>query len=284
MITEIEGIKVGHWTDSVAQTGCTVILFPEETIASGEIRGGAPATRDFALLEPTRTVERINAVVLSGGSAFGLSACSGVMEFLEESNIGFSTSAGKVPIVVGLSLFDLGNGSAMVRPGHQEGKEAAVIASSTMQLGRVGAGSGATVSKWRGKEFSELGGLGCSTLREGDLIVSCLIAVNASGDIDFGKYPDKIRDGQFSIPKVNPFENTTIGVVATNAKLTKSECFLASQSAHDGYARALFPAHTSGDGDAVVVAATGQVPAEMSTIRSLTTLTVEAAIKSITNE
>ena len=117
MITEIEGIKVGHWTDSVAQTGCTVILFPEETIASGEIRGGAPATRDFALLEPTRTVEKINAVVLSGGSAFGLSACSGVMEFLEESNIGFSTSAGKdlllcdsryLTLVMGLRWFGQG--------------------------------------------------------------------------------------------------------------------------------------------------------------------------------
>ena len=284
MITEIEGIKVGHWTDSSAQTGCTVILFPQETVASGEIRGGAPATRDFALLDPTRLVDQINAVVLSGGSAFGLSACSGVMEFLEEANIGFNTSAGKVPIVVGLSLFDLGSGSSTVRPGHQEGKEAASVASSIAPLGRVGAGTGATVSKWRGKEFSELGGLGGATLREGDLIVSCLIAVNASGDIDFGEYPNKIRDGQFSIPKVNPFENTTIGVVATNAKLTKSECFLVSQSAHDGYARALFPAHTSGDGDAVVVAATGKVSTEMSTIRSLTTLTVETAIKSIANE
>ncbi|GIS55785.1 MAG: hypothetical protein Ct9H90mP30_4700 [Actinomycetota bacterium] len=186
------------------------------------------------------------------------------MEFFEESNIGFSTSAGKVPIVVGLSLFDLGNGSAMVRPGHKRGKRSCSSSIFKMQLGRVGAGWGATVSKWRGKEFSELGGLGCSTLREGDLIVSCLIAVNASGDFVFGKYPDKIRDGQFSIPKVNPFENTTIGVVATNAKLTKSECFPARQSAHDGYARALFPAHTSGDGDAVVGFSNGQVPAEMS--------------------
>ena len=284
MITEIEGIKVGHWTDSNAQTGCTVILFPQETVASGEIRGGAPATRDFALLEPTRLVDQINAVVLSGGSAFGLSACSGVMEFLEEAKIGFSTSAGKVPIVVGLSLFDLGIGSSTVRPGHQEGKEAASVASAIAPLGRVGAGTGATVSKWRGKEFSELGGLGGATLREGNLIVSCLIAVNASGDIDFGEYPDKIRDGHFSIPKLNPFENTTIGVVATNAKLDKPECFLVSQSAHDGYARALFPAHTSGDGDAVVVAATGQVRAEISTIRALTTLAVETAIKSVASE
>ena len=154
MITEIEGIKVGHWTDSNAQTGCTVILFPQETVASGEIRGGAPATRDFALLEPTRLVDQINAVVLSGGSAFGLSACSGVMEFLEEAKIGFSTSAGKVPIVVGLSLFDLGSGSSTVRPGHQEGKEAASVASTIAPWGRVGAGAGATVSKWRGKEFS----------------------------------------------------------------------------------------------------------------------------------
>ena len=284
MITDIEGIKVGHWTDDIAQTGCTVILFPDGTTASGEIRGGAPATRDFALLHPTRLVDQINAVVLSGGSAFGLAACSGVMEFLEENDKGFNTSAGKVPIVVGLSLFDLGSGSPKIRPGHQQGKEAASSATSTTLLGRIGAGTGATVSKWRGKEFSASGGLGGSILREGNLIVACLIAVNASGDIDFGEYPDKIRGQDFNFPKVNPFENTTIGVVATNAKLNKSDCFLISQSAHDGYARALFPAHTSGDGDAIVVAATGQVNAEISIVRSLTTLTVETAIKNVSDK
>jgi L-aminopeptidase/D-esterase-like protein len=284
MITDIEGIKVGHWTDKNAQTGCTVILFPDGTTASGEIRGGAPATRDFALLHPTRLVDQINAVVLSGGSAFGLAACSGVMEFLEENDKGFDTSAGKVPIVIGLSLFDLASGSPKIRPGYQQGKEAASSASSPTVHGRIGAGTGATVSKWRGKEFSALGGLGGSTLREENLIVACLIAVNASGDIDFGEYPDKIRGQDFSFPKVNPFENTTIGVVATNAKLNKSDCFLISQSAHDGYARALFPAHTSGDGDAIVVAATGQVSAEISTVRSLATLTVEAAIKSVSDK
>jgi len=283
MITDIEGVRVGHWTDSAAQTGCTVILFPEGTTASGEIRGGAPATRDFALLHPSRLVDVINAVVLSGGSAFGLSACSGVMDFLEGEGIGFNTSAGRVPIVVGLSLFDLGTGSSQIRPGYDQGKEACKSASNSTLLGRVGAGAGATVSKWRGQEFSDFGGLGSATLREDDLIVSCLIAVNASGDIDQGEYPQKIRDGDFAFPKVNPFENTTIGVVVTNAKINKADCYLVSQSAHDGFARALFPSHTSGDGDAIVVAATGQVDAEIATIRSLATLTVESAIRSVAN-
>lgn len=281
MITEIQGIKVGHWTNHDALTGCTVILFPSGTIASGEIRGGAPATRDFSLLEPGRLVQHVNAVVLSGGSAFGLSACTGVMDLLEIEGIGFQTSNGKVPIVVGLSLFDLSVGSSSVRPGPEEGKEAFNNASSTTELGRVGAGTGATISKWRGKNYAQTGGLGGSIHRDDDLIVACLIAVNASGDIDDGNTVNAVTDGDFVFPEVTPFENTTIGVVATNAKLEKEECFLASQSAHDGYARAIFPAHTSGDGDAVVFAATGEIEADLTTVRALTTLTVESAIKSV---
>ncbi len=283
MLTEIKGIKVGQWSDNKAATGCTVILFPENTIASGEIRGGAPATRDFSLLDPSRLVDEVNAVVLSGGSAFGLAACEGVMEYLESEGIGFQTGYGRVPIVVGLSLFDLGVGDAKVRPSSGEGKEAAKNASDTTDLGRVGAGTGATVSKWRGKEFAQTGGLGGEVLREGELVVACLIAVNASGDIDDGTVSNLVQKGDFVFPTTRPFENTTIGVVATNAKLDKEECFLASQSAHDGYARALFPSHTSADGDAVIFAATGEVDSDLGTIRALTTLVVESAIRSVAN-
>ena len=283
MITEIEGIRVGHWSDHEASTGCTVILFPEMTVASGEIRGGAPATRDFSLLNPSRLVQHVNAVVLSGGSAFGLSACEVVMEYLELEGVGFKTGSGIVPIIVGLSLFDLSVGSANVRPGPDQGKEAAKNASAKSEVGRLGAGAGATVSKWRGKEFAQPGGLGGGVLSEGELIVACLIAVNASGDIDNGTTPSLIKEGNFVFPEALPFENTTIGVVATNAKMDKSACYLASQSAHDGYARALFPSHTSGDGDAVVFAATGEIEADLGTVRALTTLVVEAAIKSVAN-
>ncbi len=283
MITEIKGIRVGHWSDYEASTGCSVILFPENTVASGEIRGGAPATRDFSLLNPSRFVQHVNAVVLSGGSAFGLSACEGVMEYLESEGVGFKTGSGRVPIVIGLSLFDLNTGDAKIRPGPAQGQVAAANAASESQLGKVGAGTGATVSKWRGEKFVQPGGLGGAILREGELIVACLVAVNASGDIDDGVTSELIKEENFVFPEILPFENTTIGVVATNANLDKNACFLASQSAHDGYARALFPSHTSGDGDAVVFAATGEIEADLNTVRALTTLVVESAIKSVAN-
>ena len=284
MLTDIQGIQVGNWTDRDAATGCTVVIFPEGTVASGEIRGGAPATRDFSLLHPSRIVDRIDAVVLSGGSAYGLAACEGVMDFLEKRGQGFPTASGNVPIVVGMSLFDLNQGDPQKRPGVEEGKKAAASASSSKtEVGLVGAGTGATISKWCGKENAKPGGIGVASCQSGDLIVAALFAVNASGDIDDGMARESIANGTFVFPEVLPFENTTIGVVATNARLSKSECFLASQSAHDGFAKAIFPAHTQSDGDAVVVAATGSVDASVGTVRLLATVAVEKAIRSVTN-
>lgn len=282
MITEIDGIQVGHWTNEVAKTGCTVALFPEGTVASGEIRGGAPATRDFALLEPERLVERLDAVVLSGGSAFGLASAAGVMDLLEEREIGFETAAGPVPIVVGMSLFDLGEGDGSVRPGPAEGRLAAAAAQAgPVELGRVGAAVGATVSKWRGRDHAQPGGLGGAVARCGDVVVASLMAVNASGDIDDGATYAAIADGTFELPEVTPFvENTTIGVVATNAQLTKAECHLVAQSSHDGFARAIVPAHMAGDGDAVVVAATGTVDATLALVRVMAVWVTEQAIRS----
>ena len=282
MLTDIDGIEVGNWTDPKAETGCTVVLFPEGTVASGEIRGGAPATRDFALLDPSKMVGRIDSVVLSGGSAYGLAACEGVMSYLEERGQGFPTASGNVPIVVGISLFDLNQGDPLVRPSLEEGRKAAASASSSKtEVGLVGAGAGATISKWRGRENAKSGGIGAASCQYGDLIVAALFAVNASGDIDDGVVSEEIVNGSFEFPEVSPFENTTIGVVATNARISKTECFLASQSAHDGLARALFPAHTQGDGDAVVVAATGTVEATVGAVRLLTTVAVEKAIRSV---
>lgn len=282
VITRIDGVRVGHWTDHEARTGCTVVLFPDGTVASGEVRGGAPATRDFALLAPEMMVERLDAVVLSGGSAFGLASCTGVMAHLEQAGVGFETSGGRVPIVVGMSLYDLSVGDATVRPDAAAGRAAAEAASAgVVELGPVGAGTGATVSKWQDPEWSRPGGLGAASATVGDLVVAALVAVNASGDIDDGRTAAAIAAGTFAPSPVVPFENTTIGVVVTNAAVTKRDCHLMAHSAHDGYARALVPAHSSGDGDAVVVAATGAVDADLMTLRVLATDVVERAIRSV---
>ncbi|HEV8299059.1 MAG TPA: P1 family peptidase [Acidimicrobiales bacterium] len=287
----LAGVRVGHWTDSDAGTGCTVVLFPEGTVASGEVRGGAPATREFALLDPARTVARLDALVLTGGSAFGLAAADGVVAFCEEQGVGFPTVAGNVPIVVALALFDLvEREAAAVRPSPSNGRAAAEAATAgSVEIGRVGAGAGATVGKWRGREHRAPGGLGAAVARRDKLVVAALVAVNAAGDIDDGTVPRAILDGSFDgWPEATEgdepgavFGNTTIGLVATNGRLDKLGCYLVSQSAHDGFARALFPAHTRGDGDAVVAAATGLVDAAVDTVRTLAVVAVEAAIRSV---
>ncbi len=289
MSFQIDGVRVGHWTDAGAQTGCTVVMFPEGTVASGEVRGGAPATREFDLLSPERTVSRLDAVVLSGGSSFGLSAADGVVSYLEDEGVGFATPAGPVPIVVGMSLYDLGVGDASVRPGPAEGREAArsAVAGGTGS-GRVGAGTGATVGTWWGE--SRAGGLGAASAARGGLVVAALMAVNAAGDVDDGSVSAAVADGSFeSWPEgTGPLagedrSNTTIGVVVTNATLDKAGCLLLAQSAHDGLARALFPAHTRFDGDAVVAAATGEVPVEGSDVDVLRALAVAVVERAVGN-
>lgn len=271
MLTEVAGLRVGHWTNRAARTGCTVVLCPDATVASGEVRGGAPATREFALLEPHRTVDRVDAIVLSGGSAFGLAAADGVMRFCEKRGTGFPTPAGPVPIVVAMSLFDLTVGEATVRPGPAEGYlacEAATI--GPVELGPVGAGTGATVAKWAAPEAARAAGLGGAVERDGDVVAAALFAVNAIGD--------RFADGEPRVPWWAPFTNTTIGVVATNARLSKLECFLVAHSAHDGLARAIKPAHTRSDGDAVVAAATGSAPGRVDVVRELAAAATEHAI------
>ena len=285
------GVLVGHWTDEAARTGCTVVVFPEGTTASGEIRGGAPATRDFALLAPERTVGQVDAVVLSGGSAFGLAAADGVMRWCEEQGRGFETRAGRVPIVVGLSLYDLAEGDGSVRPDAEAGYAAARAASEGMSaLGRVGAGTGATMNKWRGAEHRQPGGLGGALLQVDDVVVGALVAVNASGGINDGAVTDALVAGTYEHQPADPFAgaddaeahtNTTIGVVATNAVLDKVGCYRVARSGHTGMARALVPAHTDGDGDALVVGATGQVEADLGLVRLMAAAAVETAIRSV---
>lgn len=282
MVTDVPGVRVGHWTEPVALTGCTVVLLPQGSVASGEIRGGSPACREFALLGPLHRVSSIDAVVLSGGSAFGLAACDGVVDWLAEQGRGFPTAVGPVPIVVGLSLFDLGVGDGSVRPGPSEGRFAAEHATSpNTALGPVGAGTGATVGKWFGRESSEPGGLGGTTLRSGELIVSALVAVNAFGFIDDGTTTHDIGPPRFAVVPDNAFGNTTIGVIVTNARLDKVSCRLVAQSGHDGMARALLPAHTEADGDALVAVATGAVDADFFHLRLLAQQAVTLAIRSV---
>ncbi|HEX4862455.1 MAG TPA: P1 family peptidase [Acidimicrobiales bacterium] len=283
-VVDVPGVRVGHWTDEKGMTGCTVAILPAGAIASGEVRGGAPGTREWALLDPRRTVATVNAVVLTGGSAFGLAACDGVMRWCEERGLGYPTPAGPVPIVVGMVLFDLGVGDPKARPGVEQGYLACVEARAggdAVLRGRVGAGAGATIGKWRGRGaegFARPAGIGSAVSRSGGLTVGALVAVNAFGE------PRGAEDGGPRIPVLPDQEQagavvaTTIGVVVTNARLDKLACRQAAEAGHDGLARALEPAHAGGDGDALVVAATGSVDAHVETVRALTAWAVEQAI------
>jgi L-aminopeptidase/D-esterase-like protein len=276
VITEVAGVRVGHWTDAIARTGCTVALFPAGTVASGEVRGGAPGTREWDLLAPERTVGRVDAVVLSGGSAFGLAACDGVVQWCEERGIGHPTSAGPVPIVVGAVLFDLMVGDPGVRPGPTAGYAACVAASAgIVPMGTVGAGTGATVNKWRGPGALRPGGIGTAALWSGDVVVGALVAVNA-----FGGLRDWDPGPRVGVGWPTTVGNTTIGVIATNATLDKIGCLLTAQSGHDGLARALDPVHATVDGDALVAASVGGVEAPADEVRFLAARAVEAAVRS----
>jgi L-aminopeptidase/D-esterase-like protein len=265
----IPGVAVGHWTDARARTGCTAVLLPDGTVASGEVRGGAPATREWELLDPQRVVDRVDAVLLCGGSAFGLAAADGAMRWLEERGRGFPTPAGPVPIVVAAALFDLAVGDASVRPGPDEGRAACEDArESGYDTGAVGAGAGATTGDGRPS------GLAVAREDEGQLVVGALVVVNAFGEL---------RDGGES-PPADPAAgslgtSTTLAVVATNGRLTKGECLLVARSAHTGLARALEPVHTQFDGDAAVAAATGEVETHVETVRVLAARAVERAIR-----
>ena len=276
----IDGVTIGHWTDASARTGCTVVRFTPAAVASGEIRGGAPATREFGLLEPHRMVQRVDAVVLSGGSALGLAAGAGVAEALVEAGVGFETRHGRVPIVVGMSLYDLGVGDPDARPGPVEGRAALEAATATPAVGRVGAGTGATTGKWRGPDAVTDAGLEIATVGVGELVVCAIVAVNAVGDIDDGRWPRAIDAGHDIWPGTGGSAlNTVIGVVVTNAALDKLGCFTVAQGAHDGLARAVFPPHMRSDGDAFVAASIGAVDAPVDQVRMLTVVATETAIR-----
>ncbi|WP_446666886.1 P1 family peptidase [Flexivirga sp. B27] len=278
----IDGVKVGHWTEAQARTGCTAIHFPVGTVASYECRGGAPAARELALLEPDKSVTSIDALLLTGGSAFGLAAADGVMRHMEELGRGVPTPGGAVPIVPTLGLFDLAVGDGSVRPASGQGYAASAAATSDdPATGQVGAGTGAMVGHWRGPDGARPGGIHTATRGLGDVVVWTLLAVNAFGDVDDGTGPvDTASVG--ALQQLFDFDrtHTTIGTVVTNARLDKVGCRIVAQGAHDGLARAITPPHTRFDGDAFVAAATGQVEAHVDVVRLLALAAVTDAIRS----
>jgi L-aminopeptidase/D-esterase-like protein len=276
------GLRVGHCTGDTS--GVTVIVAPSDTVGSGEVRGGAPATRELALLEPTKTVARVDAVVLTGGSAFGLRAADGVMRFLAERGQGFPTAGGPVPIVPTAAIFDLVESGGAV-PSVDDGYAAAVAAlrDEPLATGRVGAGRAATIGKWRGAQHAVAGGFGVATIATPDGEVVAFAVVNAVGDVigSDGTVLAGTRaeaGDEFAAPVFGePGENTTLVVVATDAALDKVGCHLVAQSAHDGLARALRPVHTRFDGDLAIALATATAPPRDDTEGLLDRIRIAAA-------
>lgn len=278
----VKGVVAGHWTHPEAQTGCTVVLLPEGTVASGEIRGGAPGTREWALLSPERTIAEVDAVVFSGGSAFGLAACDGVARWCEERGRGVAVGPWRVPIVVGAVLFDLGVGDGAVRPGAAEGY-AACQAASEGQLanGRVGAGAGATVGKWRGPGEARAAGLATAEARVDGVAVWSLAVVNAVGDVV--DPPELHADVplRWAGPALRETGGaTSLLLTVTNARLDKVGCMLVAQATSTGLARSVDPVHTRFDGDAAVAGATGEVEAPVDLVCLLATRATSEAVRS----
>ncbi len=284
---QIPGLQVGHAQDFEAATGCTVVLTPQGAVCGVDQRGGAPGTRETDLLHPMHLVEKVHAVLLTGGSAFGLAAADGVVRWLEEHNIGFDTHVVRVPVVPAAVLFDLAIGRADIRPDATMGYAACQAAMNSMvefQVGTIGAGAGATVGKILGPAGQMKSGLGAAAIElDTNLVVGALFAVNCLGDVvDPGT--GRILAGARKLPEGNFIDtmytlkkqmtgsftssgNTVIGIVATNASLSKEAANKVAQMAHDGLARAVRPAHTMFDGDTIFAVATGQgQPADVTLI------------------
>jgi len=299
-ITDVSGIKVGHAQNLEAATGCTVILCEDGAVAGVDQRGGAPGTRETDILRPMHRVERVHAVLLSGGSAFGLNAAAGVVKYLEEHDVGYDVQVAKVPIVPAAILFDLRVGDPNTRPDAAMGYAACEAASEgPVAQGSVGAGTGATIGGINGWDFQMKGGLGTASVNLNGVVVGAIVAVNSVGDVidpatgktiaGARKPPDgtelsstldtmkrMISDQQ--TPSVTEADNTVIGVVATNAKLTKEQVNKVAQMAQDGLARTIHPAHTMYDGDTFFALSIGDTPAETSMIGAVAAEVMEQAI------
>jgi L-aminopeptidase/D-esterase-like protein len=288
-ITQVPGITVGHAQNTEARTGCTVILCGADGAVAGvDVRGAAPGTRETDLLEPGNLVDRVHAIVLTGGSVFGLDCACGVVRYLEERGIGYETGVARIPIVPAAVIYDLAVGEAGVRPDSSMGYEACQQASDAVGEGRIGAGTGATVGKILGHDFASPGGIGTASARvRGGATVGALVVVNAFGDIvdpGSGQILAGARDPSgrgwlntsreltmagLSSADPEPFseiQNTTLAVIATDAVLSKAQAKRVASMAHDGLARAVRPVHTMFDGDTVFALSTGNVKADVTAI------------------
>lgn len=270
-LTAIKGIRVGHYTDNEAKTGCTAVIFDNGAKVGVDVRGSAPGTRETDLLRGCNAVEKINCIMLSGGSAFGLEAACGAMDYLEEQGIGMDTGYAKVPIVPSAVIYDLGIGKSGVRPTKENGYYACEQADNApVERDAIGAATGATLGKCLGQESAYKSRIGSACIElTGGVKVAALMIVNALGDVydpDTGKLLAAASlNGEF-VPCFNPelmakaaFGNTTIGIVATNASLTREEANKLASMAHDGMAMAIRPVHTMMDGDTVFGASTGEI-------------------------
>lgn len=294
-LTAVPGIRVGHAQDTAhGLTGCTVVLCPPETVGGVDQRGGAPGTRESDLLRPMHLVRRVDAVFLAGGSAYGLAVGDGIMRYLEEQGQGFPTPAGVVPIVPGAILYDLDMGDPKIRPDAAMGYAACLAATDApVMQGSVGAGTGAKIGGMLGLAQATKGGLGSAMIELADgLVIAAMIAVNAVGDIvdEQGQIMAGVRTapesrdfiGVLNLMKQMPAPagtNTVIGVVATNARLTKEEVNWVAQMAQDGLAQAIRPAHTPFDGDTLFTLATGTHPADVGVIGAFAAEVTAAAIR-----
>jgi L-aminopeptidase/D-esterase-like protein len=302
-ITDVAGLRVGHFTDARRPTGCTVLIPEGGAVAGVDVRGAAPGTRETDLLDPVNAVERVHAVVLAGGSAFGLDAAGGVAAWLEARGIGHLAGPVRVPIVPAAILFDLWVGDHRIRPDAAAGWAACDAASAECpEEGSVGAGAGATVGKLWGIGRAMKGGIGTASLRIGGVTVGALVAVNAVGDVidpaDGGRPIAGARsaDGMRLIgttatlladalpPVLQAGMATTIGCVATDARLTKAECRKLAQCAHDGLARTIDPIHTAFDGDTMFALATGRTDVRVHMVvlgAAVAAVTAEAVLRAV---
>lgn len=296
--TDIGDLKVGHAQNMDSGTGCTVVICEKGATAGIDVRGGAPGTRESDLLDPVNLVDRIHAVMLAGGSAFGLDAAAGVMQYLEEQKIGFDVQVTHVPIVCGAVLFDLAVGDCKVRPDREMGCQSCMNASDVMcPEGNVGAGTGATVGKILGMGRAMKSGLGCYAIQTGELKIGAIVAVNCLGDVIDPETGERLagvlNEDKTSLADTEEIMirswsdnrdlfagNTTIGVIATNAQITKSQAAKLASMAHDGYGRTMRPAHSMYDGDTIFTMATGHVKADLSVLGLLSARVMERAVVS----
>lgn len=295
-ITEIENIRIGSAENAEAGTGCTVIIAENGMAAGLDVRGGGPASRESELLKPLATAQEIHAVLLAGGSAFGLDAAGGVMRYLEERGIGFDVGVTKVPLVCESCLFDLAVGDARIRPDQAMGYAACGNAQTgNYRDGNYGAGCGATVGKLYGKDFCMKSGIGSYAVQIGELKVGAVVAVNALGDIYDWKTGEKAAGllaqdkksflaldqemyRSYEVVENRFTGNTTIGAIITNAKFDKSRLCKIAGMAHDGYARAIRPVHSSADGDSIYALSTGTIAADLDMVGTLAAEVMAEAI------